>query len=174
MQDRYLKNLRECFYAFQSIINHVTKDTAKLQNLSAMPKPIFYRNLKKLTQQGTIKRRQGNCRTRALNHNDEKSVCHKSIRSPLKSTLQITREVQTSRSANVSKSIVYRTLRKRNKSYVSVSEIADWFDTWTILVLDQCMWRSCRSRSEKPVGKCCQRKRTSPDRLKIRWNCTKQ
>ena len=53
--------------------------------------------LEKLNQQGTIKRRQGSARSHALNLNDEKWVCPKSPQSPSKSTLQIIREVQTSR-----------------------------------------------------------------------------
>ena len=56
----------------------------------------------------------------------------------MKSTLQITREVQTSNDSIASKFTVYRTLRKmeqKNKNHVSASEIADEFDTWTIPAL---------------------------------------
>ena len=84
----------------------VTKDTAELRKLSKMPKATFYRNLRNLTQQGTIKRKHGSGRPRALSCNDEIKVCRKALKSPLKSSWQITREVQTSRSINVSKSII--------------------------------------------------------------------
>ena len=102
------------------LYNSVTKDTAELRKLSKMPKATFYQNLRKLTQQGTIKRKHGSGRPRAFNQNDEKTVCRKALRSPLKSSWQITREVQTSRSINVSKSTVYWTSRKaKQKSRLS-------------------------------------------------------
>ena len=44
------------------LYNHVTKDTAELRKLSTMPKATIYRNLKKLTKQGTIKKRQESSR----------------------------------------------------------------------------------------------------------------
>ena len=76
--------------------------------LSKMPKATFFRNLqKKLTQYGKINRRHGSGRPRSLNHHDEKSVCQKALKSPLKSNWQINGEVQTSRSVNVSKSTLY-------------------------------------------------------------------
>ena len=93
--------------------NHVTKDTAELRKLSKMPKATFYRNLKKLTQQGTINRKHGSGRLRALNKNDEESNCRKTPWSPLKLTWQRTGEVQISRSINISKSTLFPTRRKK-------------------------------------------------------------
>ena len=55
------------------------KDAAEVRKLSTMPKATFYQNLKKLTRRGTFKRRQGSDRPRALNQNDEKSVCQKAL-----------------------------------------------------------------------------------------------
>ena len=57
------------------LYNHFKKNTAELPKISTIPKATFYRNLRKITQQGKIKRRQGSGRTRALNQNDKKSVC---------------------------------------------------------------------------------------------------
>ena len=61
------------------LYNHVTKDTDELRKSSTMPGATFHRNLKKLTQQGTIRRRQGNGRPRVLKQNDEKSICQKAL-----------------------------------------------------------------------------------------------
>ena len=64
---------------FDHLYNYVTKDTAELWKILTMPKTTFYRNLKKITQQSRIKRRQGSDRTRALNQNDEKSFGQKAL-----------------------------------------------------------------------------------------------
>ena len=117
------------------LYNHVTKDTAELRKLSTMHRAIFYRNLKKLTQQGTIKVRQGSGRPRALNQSDEKSVCQKALSVPCKSTLQITREVQTSRDANVSIFTVHRTLRKAEQK----SRFSFRNRTWVRYLDDSCV-----------------------------------
>ena len=63
------------------LYNHVTKDTVELRKLLTMPKATFDRNLKNLTQRGTIKRRRSG-KPRALNQNDEKSVCQKALTAP--------------------------------------------------------------------------------------------
>ena len=67
---------------FDHLYNYVTKDTKELWKILTMPKTTFYRNLKKLTQQSRIKRRQGSDRTRALNQNDEKSFGQKALIAP--------------------------------------------------------------------------------------------
>ena len=122
--------------------NHITKDTSESRKLSKKHKATFNRNLINLTQQGTIKRKHASGRPRAFNQNNEKTVCHKAPTSPLKSTLQITREVQTSGSVNVSTPTVYRTLRKMEQKYrISASETADGFDTFTIPALHRCIWK---------------------------------
>ena len=123
--------------------NHVTKTRNELRKLSKMPKATFYRNLEKLSLQSTIKRRQGSGRP-GSRLKRSKINQPKSPHSPLKSTLQIKREFQTSRrSVNVSKSTVYRTSRKSGtKNHVSASEIAYGFDTWTIPTLHRCMWKN--------------------------------
>ena len=63
--------------------NHVTEDIAGLTILSKMPKATINLNLQNLTQQGTVKRKYGSGRPRALNHNVEKSVSQKTLTSPL-------------------------------------------------------------------------------------------
>ena len=70
------------------------------------------------------KRKHGSGRPRALNHNDEKSVCQKALRSPLKSTWQITGKVQTSKSVNVPRCIMYWTLRKAGIKKKSAQKVA--------------------------------------------------
>ena len=45
---------------------------------------------------------------------------------------------------------------------------------FTSLVFGLLVFGYCRSMSAKPAAKCCLRKRTSPDCLRIRWNCNKQ
>ena len=82
LRDRYLKHFHgnefsENTHFTLSLHNHATKDTAELQKLSTIAKATFYRKLKKFTEQGTIKRRQGSGRPRTLNQNDEKWVCQK-------------------------------------------------------------------------------------------------
>ena len=64
------------------VYNHITKDTAELRKLLKMPNATFYRNLKKLIQQSRIKRRQVAGRPRALNQNDEESICLKAVIAP--------------------------------------------------------------------------------------------
>ena len=105
---------------FDYLYNYVAKIIENAQGY-LLPK------LEKITQQCTIKRGQGSHRTRTLNHNDDKSVCQKTLKSPLKSTLQITWEAQTSRGVNVSKSTAYRILRKtgieKAQKFPSLTEI---------------------------------------------------
>ena len=49
------------------LYNYVTKNAAESRKLSKQPMTTFYRNLKTLTLRGTIKRKNGSGRPRALN-----------------------------------------------------------------------------------------------------------
>ena len=101
-------------HVFHSIIsiNHVTKDTAELRKLSTMPKDTFYRNLKKVIPTGYHQEKAGKWQTPGSQSKWWKISLPKNPHSQLKSTLQINREVQTSKNVNVSKSTLYWTSRK--------------------------------------------------------------
>ena len=71
-------NFEKARISLNSFYDHIMNDTADLRKLIKMPKAALYRNLKRITQQDTIKGEHGNGRPRTLNQNDEKSVGKKS------------------------------------------------------------------------------------------------
>ena len=119
-----------------SLMHHSRKILLRYGNYRHCPVQC-YRNLKKLTQQGTIKKRQGSGRPRALNQNDEKSVCQKALRNQVCKQPETFKHQEALMCPNL-RCIGYR--ENGTNNHISAYEIADGFDTWTIPALHRCMW----------------------------------